>query len=228
MSRRAGLFGSRILFASACLLAFGASQATAGPAPAPSAYQQEVGMGTDTLVARWTPFILEASKRFGVPVAWIRAVMMSESGGRTMAAEGVPMTSSRGAMGLMQVMPASWQEMRAANGLGNDPFDPHDNILAGAALLRELRAQYGYPGLFAAYNDGSGMVEAHRQARQKLPDETIAYVLEIAHVLRTGRPSARDPAVDPKAVDSGPQAAASDDGPALPVDYKDDEDSEAE
>lgn len=89
-------------------------------------------------VANWRPFVAEASERFGVPIAWIERVMHAESGGRTML-NGRPIVSRAGAMGLMQLMPGTWNEVRSALGLGNDPFDPHDNILAGTAYLRRMR-----------------------------------------------------------------------------------------
>jgi hypothetical protein len=92
---------------------------------------------------RWTPSMLEAAKKFGVPVAWIRAAMRVESGGHTML-NGVPITSSAGAMGLMQMMPDTYTEMQIRYDLGPDPYDPHDNILAGAGYLREMYLRYGY------------------------------------------------------------------------------------
>ena len=135
---------------------------------------------------RWNPLIKEAARRFRVPVTWIRAIVMIESGGRTMLGENLPIRSSAGAMGLMQVMPQTWAQMRSAYRLGSDPYDPRDNILAGTAYLQLLYRQYGYPGLFAAYNDGPGMLEAHRRMRQFMPAETTAYVLDIASILSTG------------------------------------------
>ncbi len=98
-------------------------------------------------------FIDEASNRFSIPEVWIRAVMAAESGGQTVL-DGRPITSSAGAMGLMQVMPETYAEMRLRYGLGADPYDPHDNILAGVAYLRAMYDRYGYPGIFAAYNAG--------------------------------------------------------------------------
>lgn len=71
-------------------------------------------------VARWRPYIAEASARFGIPPAWIERVMRAESGGRTMH-RGRPTTSRAGAMGLMQLMPGTWAEMRRRLGLGADP-----------------------------------------------------------------------------------------------------------
>src|SRR3546814_9755923 len=80
--------------------------------------------------------IAEAPHRFGVPVAWIRAVMRVESAGRVLT------ISSAGAMGLMQVMPGTWAELRTRYGLGGDPYDARDNILAGTAYLREMHDRY--------------------------------------------------------------------------------------
>src|SRR5688572_12183654 len=93
-------------------------------------------------------FIAEAARRFGVPEHWIRAVMRVESAGDVRA------ISSAGAMGLMQIMPATWAELRARYGLGSNPYDPRDNIMAGAAYLREMYDRYGSPGFLAAYNAG--------------------------------------------------------------------------
>src|SRR3546814_155699 len=67
---------------------------------------------------RWQPFIAEAADRFDIPAAWIRAVMQAESGGRT-TLDGRPITSRAGAMGLMQVMPATYEAMRSQHGLGD-------------------------------------------------------------------------------------------------------------
>lgn len=147
-------------------------------------------MNAPKLIDRWKPVIVQASKRVGMPADWIRAVVLVESGGRTMMAENKPITSSMGAMGLMQLMPDTWREMQQIYRLGNDPYDPHDNIMAGAAYLRSLYWEYGYPGLFAAYNDGPGMIEAHRRLEQLLPPATAQYMLDIAVILRGGSPTA--------------------------------------
>ncbi len=64
--------------------------------------------------------------------------MRQESGGRTMMARGVLIVSRAGAIGLMQVMPDTYSEMAAEHRLGPDPFNPRDNIMAGAAYLRWL------------------------------------------------------------------------------------------
>lgn len=84
--------------------------------------------------------VTEAAQRFGIPVPWIYAVVRIESGGDPHA------VSPAGAMGLMQIMPGTWVELRARHGLGSDPFDPRDNILAGAAYLRDMWDRYGNIG----------------------------------------------------------------------------------
>ena len=121
---------------------------------------------------QWEPLIAEASRRFGVPESWIRAVMRAESGGQTML-DGRPITSRAGAMGLMQVMPETYDEMRRRHRLGADPYDPHDNILAGAAYLREMYDRYGYPGFLAAYNAGPERYDDYLMRGRALPQETL-------------------------------------------------------
>ncbi|WP_299174793.1 lytic transglycosylase domain-containing protein [uncultured Brevundimonas sp.] len=123
--------------------------------------------------------IAEAAQRFGIPAAWIRAVMRVESANQVRA------ISPKGAMGLMQIMPATWAELRARHRLGSDPYDPRDNILAGAAYLRELHDRYGSPGFLAAYNAGPGRYEEHLAGRP-LPTETRAYVATLAPLIGGG------------------------------------------
>jgi hypothetical protein len=157
------------------------------PKPNPSVYAQEQQMGFSALMNRWSPLVGEASRRFNVPAVWIRAVMQLESGGRTMLGPTQPMRSTMGAMGLMQLMPETYADMRRQHSLGADPYDPRDNILAGAAYLRFLRDKYGYPAMFAAYNDGPGNLEARLQGRGLLPPETQNYVGNVITVLEGGR-----------------------------------------
>jgi soluble lytic murein transglycosylase-like protein len=160
-------------------------------------YQTEQAMGPAQLVERWKLFTDQAARRIGLPAVWIKAVMIEESGGRTMLAENTPIVSSAGAMGLMQLMPDTWREMRQIYNLGIDPNDPHDNIMAGAAYLRALYWEYGYPGMFAAYNDGPQNIEAHRRASEMLPQETSKYIVDIAAILQ--RAAAKGAKVAPPA-----------------------------
>ncbi len=122
----------------------------------------------------------EAARRFDIPAAWIIALIRVESGGDRRA------ISAAGAMGLMQVMPATWSAERDRYGLGRDPFDAHDNILAGAAFLAEMRDRYGVGGMLAAYNAGPGRYEDYRLRGRPLPPETVVYVTQLAPVIGEG------------------------------------------
>ena len=126
--------------------------------------------------------IAEAATRFELPARWIRAVMTAESAGDPHA------ISPKGAIGLMQIMPATWKDLRARHRLGADPYDPHDNIIAGTAYIRELFDRYGSPGWIAAYNAGPGRYEASLKGRT-LPSETRAYVAIVAQSLDADGPS---------------------------------------
>jgi hypothetical protein len=124
--------------------------------------------------------IADAARRFGIPEAWIRAVMRVESRGDARA------ISPKGAIGLMQIMPATWGDLRTRHGLGGDPYDPRDNIMAGAAYLREMHDRYGSPGFLAAYNAGPGRYEEYRSTGRALPAETRAYVASLAPIIGGG------------------------------------------
>ena len=128
------------------------------------------------------PLIDKASDRFGVPEAWIRAVIAAESGGRT-TVNGEPITSRAGAIGPMQVMPRTYDELRMRYGLGPDPADPAQNILAGTAYLKELHERFGRAGMFAAYNAGPERYHAYLDGNLPLPEETRAYVATLGNVL---------------------------------------------
>jgi soluble lytic murein transglycosylase-like protein len=134
--------------------------------------------GATDPVARWRPFVEEASRRFGVPIEWIEGVMRAESGGRT-ALAGRAIVSRAGAIGLMQLMPGTWAAIRASEGLGPDPFDPRDNILAGTAYLAAMYRRFGYPGLFGAYNAGPARYAAWLEGRGTLPAETRVYLARL-------------------------------------------------
>lgn len=128
--------------------------------------------------------ITEASRRFGIPSTWIIAVMRAESAGDMRA------VSSAGAMGLLQLMPDTWAELRLRYGLGRNPYDPRDNILAGTAYLREMWDRYGdIAAMLAAYNAGPARYDEYRLKGRPLPAETRAYVASLAPALRGERPS---------------------------------------
>jgi hypothetical protein len=152
--------------------------------PPSPVYARELAMSQAERINRWDAFITEASQRFHIPKAWIRAVMRQESGGRTVLAQDQPIVSRAGALGLMQVMPDTYGEMARVHKLGDDPFNPRANIMAGAAYLRWLHGRYGFPKMFAAYNAGPGRVEKGG----KLPAETRAYVAGVTTTLRGAKP----------------------------------------
>ncbi|WP_198947735.1 lytic transglycosylase domain-containing protein [Haematobacter missouriensis] len=163
MARYAGLLLAGVLAVAACPVAVSAQAAPVTRANPADPY---------------AGFITEASQRFGIPEHWIRAVLRAESAGDMRA------ISSAGAMGLMQVMPDTWAGLRDRHGLGRDPYDPRDNIMAGAAYLREMWDRYGnVAAMLAAYNAGPGRYDEHRATGRRLPAETRAYVAALAPVL---------------------------------------------
>jgi hypothetical protein len=120
-----------------------------------------------------------------VPERWIREVMRQESGGRSDA------TSPVGAMGLMQVMPGTYRELRARYGLGDDPYHPYDSIMAGTAYIREMYDLYGSPAFLAAYNAGPRRLEDYLWSSRGLPGETRNYVARIGPNIVGHSPSRR-------------------------------------
>ncbi|WP_341021170.1 lytic transglycosylase domain-containing protein [Brevundimonas diminuta] len=119
--------------------------------------------------------VAEASRRFRIPESWIWAVMRVESAGDVSA------ISHAGAMGLMQIMPGTWAELRTRYRLGRNPYHPRDNIIAGTAYLRELHDRYGNPAaMLAAYNAGPGRYDEHLATGRPLPRETRAYLAMLA------------------------------------------------
>jgi hypothetical protein len=140
--------------------------AQGGPVPVPVSEQ------------RFAAHIAEASQRFRIPEAWIRAVLVAES------AQDISAVSSAGARGLMQIMPDTWAELRIQHRLGDDPYDPRDNILAGTAYLRQMLDRYRSIGaMLAAYNAGPGRYDEYVATGRPLPAETRAYVSKLAPIL---------------------------------------------
>lgn len=153
------------------LLSFAATadaQSTAQPTSSPRIMQAD---------DPFSGFVTEAAQRFDIPATWIRAVMLVESDDDASA------VSPKGAIGLMQVMPGTYQDMRLRYGLGADPFQPHDNIVAGTAYLREMLDCYGMSGFLAAYNAGPEQYDEHLATGRTLPAETILYVARITPML---------------------------------------------
>jgi cell division septation protein DedD len=199
MPRTLPLIGARAI---ACVALLGLLAACAGQTPRTSATQEAAryvahARGDYTPPGPpgdpWGPYIHEASQRFDVPAIWIRAVMHVESGGNQYQ-NGQLITSGAGAMGLMQVMPSTYDELRARYVLGDDPFDPHSNVLAGTAYLREMYDIYGAPGFLAAYNAGPARLDDYLSNNRPLPDETRHYVAMIGPAIEGVYPRTRSPA----------------------------------
>ena len=130
-------------------------------------------------IEQWRPYVTQASLRCGIPTSWVEQVMRAESNGSTRL-DGRPIRSRAGAMGLMQLMPGTWNAMRRDLGLGTDPDHPRDNILAGTCYLRAMYDRFGYPGLFAAYNAGPARYAEHLTTGRSLPGETVDYLHKVA------------------------------------------------
>lgn len=166
--------GRRFIVASATVLAL------SGCANPPAADARDTVSRTAEATAPTSDidtYIAEAAQRFRIPEPWIRAVMQAESAGNPWA------VSSAGAMGLMQIMPGTWAELRSEHGLGADPFDRRENILAGAAYLRAMYHRFGAPGFLAAYNAGPGRYAEHLRTGRPLPRETRRYMASLSQEL---------------------------------------------
>jgi soluble lytic murein transglycosylase-like protein len=144
---------------------------------AASAQAQSTPIATVNPADPYAADIAEASRRFSIPKSWIRAVMHVESRGQVTA------VSPKGAIGLKQIMPDTWTGLRMRYRLGRNPRSPRDNILAGAAYLREMHDRYGAAGFLAAYNAGPGRYAEYLGTGRPLPAETLAYVAALAPLI---------------------------------------------
>jgi hypothetical protein len=131
------------------------------------------------------PHAAEAAERSRLAEGVILRVMHVESRGRQQA------ISPKGAMGCMQIMPATWRYLTARHGLGSDPWDPRFNMIGGALYLAELARQFGFPGAYAAYNAGPARYARHVRKSVPLPAETVAYMASLSG---TAPPRRFDPA----------------------------------
>lgn len=122
---------------------------------------------------RYDVIIADAARRHGIPTALIKAVIKAESDFDPQA------VSRRGAMGLMQIMPANLDVLEVA-----DPFNPHQNIMGGVRYLREMleRFDQDLQLALAAYNAGPGVVEQYR-AIPPFP-ETREYIQRVLRFYR--------------------------------------------
>ncbi len=115
-----------------------------------------------------------AALTHGVPVEIALNVARAESGYRQYAADGSVLRSSEGALGVMQLMPAT------AAWLGVNPADPDQNIDGGVKYLAMLYRQFGSWDLAVpAYNTGPGNLQKVLAGVKALPAETAAYVMKV-------------------------------------------------
>jgi len=120
------------------------------------------------------PHAAEAASRSALPASVILRVMHVESRGRVNA------ISPKGAMGCMQIMPATWRYLTARHGLGGDPWNARFNMIGGALYLAELARKFGFPGAYAAYNAGPARYARHVRGGARLPAETVAYMASLS------------------------------------------------
>jgi len=104
-------------------------------------------------IKEFNGIINQASKRFGIDAHFIRAIIKAESGFDHKA------TSSKGAQGLMQLMPGTANDMAV-----EDPFDPEENIFGGARYFSLLLKRFKNDKILAlaAYNAGPEAVESYK------------------------------------------------------------------
>ena len=131
--------------------------------------------------------VATAARTHGVSEILLLAVIAVESAGEVKAA------SSKGAKGLMQLIPATARRFGVANS-----FDPAQNILGGAAYLDWLLKNFGEDPILAlaGYNAGEGAVERYKGVPPYT--ETRDYVVKVFDALAAAQQLCRNPADTPR------------------------------
>jgi soluble lytic murein transglycosylase-like protein len=165
----------------------------------PLPHRSKVNYRTFPLLDEWDDEILEASVRYDISPELIKAVCLAESGMNPRA------LSPAGAMGLMQLMPAT------ARNLGvSDPWDPSQNIDGGAKFLRKLVGRFDLLShAIAAYNAGPANVEKYRGIPPFEETQTyVVRVLDLYDLLREERPVVPEDAAAYEATNPHPARTA--------------------
>ncbi|HLA26412.1 MAG TPA: lytic transglycosylase domain-containing protein [Syntrophales bacterium] len=147
------------------------------PSEAPASKNTHIFQKNDVVspAADLEGIIKDASKTFGVDDDLIRSIIKAESN------YNIRSTSPKGAMGLMQLMPATARELGVKN-----PYDPEENIMSGTRYFKGLLDRYrGDRNLaLAAYNWGMGNVEKNPE---KMPRETSDYISRVSRYYREAK-----------------------------------------
>jgi soluble lytic murein transglycosylase-like protein len=118
--------------------------------------------------------VMQEAQRQGVDPAIALAVARTESGVCHWSRDGLVITSSAGAIGIMQLMPATAAE------LGVDAMDLYQNIRGGVTYLKTLYEKYGsWNSALAAYNWGPGKLDGALKAGASIPGDVLNYVKKI-------------------------------------------------
>jgi Transglycosylase SLT domain len=133
-------------------------------------------------VRQWDGEILQAADRFHIDRRLITAVIQVESNACERI-EGKRTSSEAGAMGLMQVMPSTWNAYRERLRLGTDPYNPLDNLLAGSAYLHDLTQRLGMLDGLAAYFAGPSSVMAANSKDTLASPATLRYVRDVLAIV---------------------------------------------
>src|SRR3989338_8342383 len=146
---------------------------------------KEITTDQATKLARHAPVIQECSRKYGVPVELVCAVILQESGGNSKA------VSSAGAQGLMQLMPGTAKRFGVENS-----FDPKQNIDGGTKYLRFLLDRFNgdIKLALAGYNAGENAVAKHgnkippiRETQNYVP-AVLGYTQAMIDILSTPTP----------------------------------------
>lgn len=171
------------LLLAAGALVTGCMGADKAPPPRPAApviQHQAAIRWMPASVRRFAPLIEQSSFRHGVDANLLAIIVLVESGGDPIA------SSPKGAMGLMQIMPATGREIAQQRGMLTHVdarlYDPAYNIDFGAYYLARQLNRFGTPNPLqsieraaAAYNGGPGRLSRHLSTGEPLPAETMRY-----------------------------------------------------